>query len=195
MALTWYRMPAREGETSRIRTSSGSYTIVGIMTPEGKSFQLHDSAGFIGARRSQREAKERAEERAAKQASAALHAKQPEAAPATARAALDSVREALASADKALAEVDAPVTTEGLLRAALDAHDADLEGVRLAAYAAAVREMHRTLHGWIEGAKENCDAMGHRGEANPCWETWHVTDLRGMVGDIARALGVPEAAE
>jgi hypothetical protein len=200
MALTWYRMSAQEGETSRVRTSSGSYTIVGIMTSEGKSFELLDSAGFIAARPTQREAKERAEVHAAEQAKSRLSKERAEVAPATARAALDGVREALVVAERALAEVDAPSTTEGFLRGALDAHDADLKATEVLAYRRALTEMGSMLDSWIEGAKSNCEAMGHGGASShdngrACGQVFEVEDFRNMIRDVEDILGVVRGAE
>jgi hypothetical protein len=43
--------------------------------------------------------------------------------------------------------------------------------------------MREVIDGWVRTAKENHDALGHRGEDRPCWETWHVADFRSMIGD------------
>jgi hypothetical protein len=50
------------------------------------------------------------------------------------------------------------------------------------------------LDGWIEGARENHDALGHRGEnrGEECWTQWHPSDFRSMVNDVASQFGVPE---
>jgi hypothetical protein len=42
------------------------------------------------------------------------------------------------------------------------------------------------LAGWVETAKENHEALDHRDEMRPCWETWHVSDFRGMIDDAIR---------
>lgn len=50
------------------------------------------------------------------------------------------------------------------------------------------------LDGWIQVARENHDALDHRGEnrGEECWTTWHPSDFRAMVDDVARKFGVPE---
>lgn len=51
-----------------------------------------------------------------------------------------------------------------------------------------------TLDGWIEGAKENHDAMGHSHEnrGEECWRQYTPSDIRRMVNDAAREVGVSE---
>lgn len=53
------------------------------------------------------------------------------------------------------------------------------------------------LDDWIAGARENHDALDHRGETtdDPCWTRFHPADIRVMVNDAARELGIPEFAE
>lgn len=50
------------------------------------------------------------------------------------------------------------------------------------------------LDSWIQGAKENHDAMGHRNENRgaECWRQFTPSDIRRMVNDAARELGVQE---
>jgi hypothetical protein len=53
------------------------------------------------------------------------------------------------------------------------------------------------LDGWIEGQRENHDAMGHRGEntGSECWREFAPSDFRRMVNDAARELGLSEFPE
>lgn len=53
------------------------------------------------------------------------------------------------------------------------------------------------LDGWIEGAHENHEALGHRGESTDqlCWTEFHPSDIRRMVNDAARELGLSEFPE
>jgi hypothetical protein len=48
------------------------------------------------------------------------------------------------------------------------------------------------LDGWIEGIRENHDALGHRGESrgDECWRQFAPEDIRRMVNDAARAVGI-----
>lgn len=50
------------------------------------------------------------------------------------------------------------------------------------------------LDGWIEGAQSNHDDMGHRGEntGDECWRSFAPGDIRNMINDAARELGVTE---
>lgn len=50
------------------------------------------------------------------------------------------------------------------------------------------------LDSWIEGAHENHQAMGHRKEntGEECWRSFDSSDIRRMVNDTARDLGLPE---
>ncbi len=58
----------------------------------------------------------------------------------------------------------------------------------------ALREVLAAVDGGEMVARENHDALGHRGESDPCWETFHVTDIRNMVADAARASGLVDLA-
>lgn len=49
-----------------------------------------------------------------------------------------------------------------------------------------------TLNGWIESARDNHDALGHRGEDRECWTQFAPSDFRNMINDTARELGVAE---
>jgi hypothetical protein len=53
------------------------------------------------------------------------------------------------------------------------------------------------LDGWVEGAHENHEALGHRGESTDrlCWTEFHPSDIRRMVNDAARELGLSEFPE
>jgi hypothetical protein len=59
--------------------------------------------------------------------------------------------------------------------------------------ARALGRLLEVLEGYIEGAKENHEAMGHRGEntGSECWTTWHREDIQSMVNDAAREVGLP----
>jgi hypothetical protein len=60
--------------------------------------------------------------------------------------------------------------------------------------AVALYKLLRVLDGWIEGAHGNHDATGHRGEVQgeECWRSFTPADIRNMVNDAARELGLPE---
>lgn len=63
--------------------------------------------------------------------------------------------------------------------------------------ARALHEVLAVLDGWIEGAKENHEALYHRGElaGEECWTRFHPQDIRNMVDDAARALGVADLVD
>lgn len=48
------------------------------------------------------------------------------------------------------------------------------------------------LDSWIEGAKENHQAMGHRNEntGEECWTQFEPDDFRRMINDAARDIGL-----
>lgn len=50
------------------------------------------------------------------------------------------------------------------------------------------------LDDWIRGARENHEALGHRREntGEECWRTFAPSDIRNMINDAARELGVDE---
>lgn len=50
----------------------------------------------------------------------------------------------------------------------------------------------QVLDGWVQGAKENHEAMGHRGEntGSECWRTFAPSDIRNMINDAATELGL-----
>jgi hypothetical protein len=52
----------------------------------------------------------------------------------------------------------------------------------------ALREMLKALDGWIEGARENNEALGRHDDP----QVFHAEDIRSMVNDAARVLGVRE---
>lgn len=58
----------------------------------------------------------------------------------------------------------------------------------------ALRQMLDVLDGWIEGSKSNHQGMGHRGEStgSECWRSYAPEDIRRMVNDAAREVGVVE---
>lgn len=53
----------------------------------------------------------------------------------------------------------------------------------------ALSAMSDVLDGWIEGAKANHEALGHRGETDPCWERFGPEDIRRMIEDAANEVG------
>lgn len=50
------------------------------------------------------------------------------------------------------------------------------------------------LDGWIQGARDNHDALDHRGEprGDECWTRWAPADIRSMINDVAREFAVGE---
>lgn len=54
--------------------------------------------------------------------------------------------------------------------------------------------MRAVLDDWIKGAKENHEACAHRHEnrGEECWRTFHAQDIRNMINDAARELGIKE---
>lgn len=54
--------------------------------------------------------------------------------------------------------------------------------------------MRAVLDDWIKGARENHEASGHRHEnrGEECWRTFHAQDIRNMINDAARELGLQE---
>lgn len=48
------------------------------------------------------------------------------------------------------------------------------------------------LEQWVAGGKNNHAGSDHSGELEPCWETFHASDIRTMVNDTARELGTAE---
>lgn len=58
-----------------------------------------------------------------------------------------------------------------------------------------LRTVLETLDGWIEGAHGNHDAMGHGGRENigeECWRIYSPSDIRRMINDAAREVGIVE---
>jgi hypothetical protein len=57
----------------------------------------------------------------------------------------------------------------------------------------ALREMLRTLDGWVEGARSNLEAMGRQtADVERGSRTFDVDDIRTMINDAARACGTSE---
>jgi hypothetical protein len=58
----------------------------------------------------------------------------------------------------------------------------------------ALAVMLQNLDGWIQGQRENHEALGHRHEnrGEECWRSWAPDDIRRMVNDTARELGLAE---
>jgi hypothetical protein len=57
---------------------------------------------------------------------------------------------------------------------------------------AALSSLLGALDGWIEGAKNNHDALNHRSESRgeECWRNFAASDIRNMVNDAAREMGI-----
>lgn len=92
------------------------------------------------------------------------------------------------------AAADAEAARTEKLAAAQTPPDHDPEQIRKTAVSGALYALLVNLDGWIEGAHENHEAMGHRGEntGEECWTSWAPADFRSMVNDVARELGVGE---
>jgi hypothetical protein len=58
----------------------------------------------------------------------------------------------------------------------------------------ALTRVLEALDGWVEGQKSNHEACDHRGEnrGEECWRTWAPSDIRNMINDAARELGLAE---
>lgn len=54
--------------------------------------------------------------------------------------------------------------------------------------------LRAVLDDWIKGARENHVALGHRNEnrGEECWRTFHASDIRVMINDAARELGLEQ---
>jgi hypothetical protein len=65
-------------------------------------------------------------------------------------------------------------------------------GIRRIAQSQALYAVICTLDGWIRGARENHEDNGHRGEpmGEECWRQFAPSDIRSMVNDVARELGI-----
>ena len=52
----------------------------------------------------------------------------------------------------------------------------------------------QVLDGWIEGAQEDHEASEHRDEnrGEECWRSFAPSDIRNMINDAARELGMTE---
>jgi hypothetical protein len=70
---------------------------------------------------------------------------------------------------------------------------APLRGSKLAdVKRAALMAVLDALDGWIEAVKENHEALGHSGESRgeECWRQFAPDDIRRMVDDAARVIGI-----
>jgi hypothetical protein len=64
-----------------------------------------------------------------------------------------------------------------------------------AAASLALYTLSTVLDGWIVGAKENHGALGHSRYENvgeECWRSFAPSDIRNMINDAARELGLSE---
>lgn len=61
----------------------------------------------------------------------------------------------------------------------------------------AFKEVLAALDGWVEGARDNHEGLDHGAEntGEECWKTFHIEDIRNMVADTARLLGVREVLD
>jgi hypothetical protein len=59
-----------------------------------------------------------------------------------------------------------------------------------AALVEALQAMREAVDGWSETAKENHEALGHRGESagQECWRTFDTSDIYNMIEDARRQL-------
>lgn len=78
-------------------------------------------------------------------------------------------------------------------KAAKALRDSELAAVQ----GATLYAMLTILDGWIEDARSNHHAMEHRGEnrGEECWRKFAPADVRSMVNDVARKLGIPSFPE
>jgi hypothetical protein len=74
--------------------------------------------------------------------------------------------------------------------------DSTREADKMAGARRATVLMLGALDGWIEGARANHDGLGHRGEnvGEECWTQFHPNDIRNMVNDVNREMGMSEFA-
>lgn len=123
--------------------------------------------------------------------------------PRDAGAILDELRAVIEQAQQTPAPAPAGPITVAELDARLAEHPLDnlfdldntlMDRVVKRARYDALRKMLDVLDGWIEGAKENHEAMEHRNEntGDECWQSFHPDDIRRMVNDAAREVGTRE---
>jgi hypothetical protein len=101
------------------------------------------------------------------------------------------------------------VSADNLIDAAADADQAHREkkrtevidskaiqssSLRKVAQRQALATLLSALDGWIEGGKSNHEASGHRHEnrGEECWRQYAPDDIRRIVNDAARELGISE---
>jgi hypothetical protein len=104
---------------------------------------------------------------------------------------IETVKALAARLDVPLDEL-APKPTKWRDPAADDDVDELLDRIVRRAQYGALRQVLYVLDGWREGARSNHDALGHRDESRPCWETWDTGDIAHMVADAARDLGTAD---
>lgn len=65
-------------------------------------------------------------------------------------------------------------------------------GVRTAGQRQALTVMLAVLDSWVEGAKANHAALEHHPHplGMECWTRFHVSDIKNMIDDAARELGI-----
>lgn len=71
-----------------------------------------------------------------------------------------------------------------------DRLDGAAQRVQSEAKSLALYTMLTTLDGWIEGQQANHEALDHRGEIEDCWTRFTPEDIRNMINDAAREVGV-----
>lgn len=56
----------------------------------------------------------------------------------------------------------------------------------------ALSQMMLVVQSWVEGAKDNHAALGHRGEliGSECWTQFTPEDIFNMINDTAREVGI-----
>ena len=74
------------------------------------------------------------------------------------------------------------------------AKEATLEQAKHYGRSHALATMLGIVSGWVEGARSNHEASDHRGESSgsECWRSFTPQDIRAMINDAAREVGVTE---
>lgn len=100
---------------------------------------------------------------------------------------VESTRDELVDAVQRVSEEIERMDVTGRVKWPEDNQRPDLEQARRA-----LITMVRVLRDWREGAKSNHEGMDHRGESSPCWDAFTVGDIRNMIDDAARELGITD---
>jgi hypothetical protein len=89
-----------------------------------------------------------------------------------------------------------PESTPVRIRTEVGRDDAPVTNRKTGAHGALVA-MLGVLDGWIQGSRENHVALGHRAEpvGEECWRQFAPSDIRRMVNDAAREMGLANIPE